>query len=150
MIGTLVSTPVVTLVGTLVGTRVGSLVLVPNTLDLGATEVDLREVLPHGVIRRAATLQHWVAEDARSTRAFLKRVAAIEPLSWPLQELSILELPRPRKGSRESVPASQTAILKCCEQITVARVPASESRRLLYSNPRSVPGHITAIDRYGG
>ena len=105
MIGTLVSTPVVTLVGTLVGTRVGSLVLVPNTLDLGATEVDLREVLPHGVIRRAATLQHWVAEDARSTRAFLKRVAAIEPLSWPLQELSILELPRPRKGSRESVPA---------------------------------------------
>lgn len=83
----------------------GTLVLVPNTLDLGAAEVDLREVLPHGVIRRAAALQHWAAEDARSTRAFLKRVHAIEPLAAPLQALSIQELPRPRKGSREVVPA---------------------------------------------
>jgi len=83
----------------------GTLLLVPNTLDLGAAEVDLRDVLPQAVIRRAATLQHWVAEDARSTRAFLKRVAAIEPLVAPLQALDIRELPRPRKGSRESVPA---------------------------------------------
>ena len=100
-------TQVETLEGTLVGTLVGTLMLVPNTLDLGTAEVDLREVLPHGVIRRAATLQHWVAEDARSTRAFLKRVGAIEPLVRPLQELSIVELPRPRKGSRESVPAQE-------------------------------------------
>ena len=85
----------------------GTLVLVPNTLDLGATEVDLRDVLPQAVIRRAATLQHWAAEDARSTRAFLKRVGAIEALARPLQEVSIVELPRPRKGSRESVPAQQ-------------------------------------------
>ena len=83
----------------------GTLVLMPNTLDLGAEEVDLREVLPHGVIRRAAALLHWAAEDARSTRAFLKRVAAIEPLAAPLQALDIRELPRPRKGSREAVPA---------------------------------------------
>lgn len=83
----------------------GTLVLMPNTLDLGAEEVDLREVLPHGVIRRAAGLLHWAAEDARSTRAFLKRVAAIEPLAAPLQALDIRELPRPRKGSREPVPA---------------------------------------------
>ena len=85
----------------------GQLVLVPNTLDLGAAEVDLREVLPLGVIRRAAALQHWAAEDARSTRAFLKRVDSIEPLALPLQALSIRELPRPRKGSRESVPAHE-------------------------------------------
>lgn len=91
--------------GGLLDTPAGTLVLVPNTLDLGAAEVDLREVLPHGVIRRAATLQHWVAEDARSTRAFLKRVGAIEALVRPLQELSIIELPRARKGSREAVPA---------------------------------------------
>ena len=83
----------------------GTLVLMPNTLALGAEEVDLREVLPHGVIRRAAALLHWAAEDARSTRAFLKRVAAIEPLAAPLQALDIRELPRPRKGSREAVPA---------------------------------------------
>ena len=85
----------------------GTLLLVPNTLDLGAAEVDLREVLPQAVIERAASLQHWVAEDARSTRAFLKRVAAIQPLAAPLQSLDIRELPRPRKGSREAVPTQE-------------------------------------------
>jgi 16S rRNA (cytidine1402-2'-O)-methyltransferase len=88
-------------------TTVGTLVLVPNTLDLGASEVDLQAVLPMDVIRRAAALQHWVAEDARSTRAFLKRVAAVQPLATPLQALDIRELPRPRKGSREAVPAQE-------------------------------------------
>ena len=85
----------------------GCLLLVPNTLDLGAAEVDLREVLPQAVIERAASLQHWVAEDARSTRAFLRRVGAIRPLAAPLQALDIRELPRPRKGSREAVPAQE-------------------------------------------
>jgi 16S rRNA (cytidine1402-2'-O)-methyltransferase len=84
----------------------GSLLLVPNTLDLGAAEVPLQEVLPLGVIRRAAALAHWVAEDARSARAFLKRANEVVPLSLPLQSIEIRELPRPRKGSREPVPAS--------------------------------------------
>lgn len=84
----------------------GTLLLVPNTLDLGAEEVDLRDVLPEGVIRRAAGLLHWAAEDARSARAFLKRVAALVPLAAPLQAMAISELPRPRKGSREPVPAA--------------------------------------------
>lgn len=84
----------------------GMLVLVPNALDLGADEVDLREVLPEGVIRRAAALRHWAVEDARSARAFLKRVGAIVPLASPLQAMAIAELPRPRKGSREAVPAA--------------------------------------------
>jgi len=85
----------------------GTLVLVPNALDLGATEVDLQAVLPLHVIRRAAALQHWVAEDARSTRAFLKRVAAVQALAVPLQALDIRELPRTRKGSREAIPAQE-------------------------------------------
>jgi 16S rRNA (cytidine1402-2'-O)-methyltransferase len=90
----------------------GALLLVPNTLDLGAEAVDLQEVLPLSVMRHAARLQHWVAEDARSARAFLKRVDAIVPLAQPLQALSIVELPRPRKGSREPVAAaSWTALL---------------------------------------
>jgi 16S rRNA (cytidine1402-2'-O)-methyltransferase len=84
----------------------GRLLLVPNALDLGAAEVDLREVLPAGVLRQAAALHHWAAEDARSARAFLKRVAAFEPLALPLQEIAIVELPRPRKGSGEAVPAA--------------------------------------------
>ncbi len=85
----------------------GTLVLVPSPLDLGAAEVDLREVLPEGVIRRAAALTHWVAEDARSARAFLKRVGAVVPLAVPMQAIAIAELPRPRKGSGESVTPSQ-------------------------------------------
>lgn len=90
---------------------VGRLLLVPCPLDLGADAVPLPEVLPEGVLRTAAALRHWVAEDARSARAFLKRVAALHPLAAPLQALQIVELPRPRKGSREAVPAAEWAAL---------------------------------------
>lgn len=83
----------------------GTLLLVPAPLDLGTEETSLQDVLPHGVIRRAAGLGHWVAEDARSARALLKRVHAVTPLALPLQAIQITELPRPRKGSREAVSA---------------------------------------------
>lgn len=80
--------------------RHGTLVLVPNTLDLGTGhEAALAQVLPQGVVERAAGLRHWVAENAKSTRAFLKRVHACAPLALPLQEIDIRELPRPRKGA---------------------------------------------------
>lgn len=79
----------------------GRLILVPNTLDFGvAGDADLQEVLPLGVIRTAARLTHWVAENAKTTRAFLKRVDAVVPLAQPLQALSIVDLPRPPKGAR--------------------------------------------------
>ena len=78
---------------------VGSLLLVPNTLDLGAVDApDITELLPAGVLRRAAALKHWIAEDAKTTRAFLKRVHAIVPLAQPLQATEIRELPAPQKG----------------------------------------------------
>jgi 16S rRNA (cytidine1402-2'-O)-methyltransferase len=76
----------------------GRLLLVPNTLDLGTQTVDLQQLLPLGVLQRAAALAHWVAEDARSTRAFLKRVHAVVPLALPLQAIDIRELPHVRKG----------------------------------------------------
>lgn len=83
---------------------VGRLYLVPNALDFGidgASEaVPLDDVLPLGVIRIAARLDHWVAENARSTRAFLKRVDHIVPLARPLQQIDIVELPRPAKGGK--------------------------------------------------
>ena len=86
----------------------GRLVLMPNTLDLGSGHaVDLRLVLPDGAIARAAGLRHWVVENARSARAFLKRVGALAPLAAPLQELDIRELPRPQKGA--DGPRSSTA-----------------------------------------
>ncbi len=83
------------------------LILVPNTLDLGAAEVALAEVLPDVVLQTAARLTHWVVEDARSARAFLKRIGALVPLHQPLQSLVMHELPRPRKGSREVIAAAQ-------------------------------------------
>ncbi len=89
----------------------GRLLLVPCTLDLGAEALPLPAVLPDGVLRQAAALQHWVVEDLRSARAFLKRVAVHHPLAAPLQALHLAELPRPRKGSREAVPAAQWAAL---------------------------------------
>lgn len=75
-----------------------TLFLMPNTLDLGCEPVPIEAVLPHGAIEQAARLRHWIAEDAKSARAFLKRVAALKPLAAPLQEIEIRELPRPAKG----------------------------------------------------
>ncbi len=85
----------------------GRLLLVPNTLDLGAPALPLEAVLPLGVIQRVATVLHWVVEDARSARSFLKRVDALAPLIQPLQTIDIRELPRPRKGSNEVIAAAQ-------------------------------------------
>jgi 16S rRNA (cytidine1402-2'-O)-methyltransferase len=76
----------------------GRLCVVPNTLDFGTTPAPLSDALPAGVIARAATLRHWRVENARSARAFLKRVDALAPLAVPLQALDIVELPRPPKG----------------------------------------------------
>lgn len=90
--------------------RPGTLILVPNTLDLGEAEpTDIRDVLPDGVLHEAARLVHWVVEDARSARAFLKRVHAVHPLARPLQEIDIRELPRPAKGAAAPRPAQSRA-----------------------------------------
>jgi len=83
----------------------GRLLLMPNTLDLGAAEVPLTDVLANGVIVAASRLLHWVVEDARSARAFLNRVNRIAPLAQPLQQTLISELPRPPKGSPRPAPA---------------------------------------------
>jgi 16S rRNA (cytidine1402-2'-O)-methyltransferase len=80
----------------------GTLVLVPNALDFGtASAIDLNAALPLAVIQTASHLTHWVVEDAKTARAFLKRVAASAALQRPLQALDIRELPRPAKGRAE-------------------------------------------------
>jgi len=92
----------------------GALILVPNTLDFGiaaAEPPDVQDVLPVSVIRTAARLTHWVAENAKTTRAFLKRIDAVMPLAQPLQTLSIVELPRQQKGTRSAPMADLTALL---------------------------------------
>ncbi len=73
----------------------GRLYLVPAPLDFGcATEVPLTDVLPEATLRTAAGVRHWVCENAKSLRAYLKRIQAFHPLACPLQEMQIVELPR--------------------------------------------------------
>lgn len=82
----------------------GSLYLVPTPLDFGCAELaPLQQALPLGTIERAARLQHWVAENAKSTRQFLGRVNAIAPLCCPLQDMVIATLPRAshKKGDHQ-------------------------------------------------
>jgi 16S rRNA (cytidine1402-2'-O)-methyltransferase len=94
----------------------GRLWLMPATLDLGtlaadAPPPDLRQVLPLAALEVAARLGHWVAENAKSARALLKRVDAVVPLAAPLQSLSIVELPRPPKGRPAGAPPDLSALL---------------------------------------
>ena len=73
----------------------GKLFLVPTPLDFGCDSVGaLTEVLPQATIVRAAALQHWVCENAKSARAFLKRVGEVCPLGITIQEQQLQELPR--------------------------------------------------------
>ena len=73
----------------------GKLYLVPAPLDFGCDILTpLTDVLPLATLQTASKLQHWVCENAKSTRAYLKRVDAICPLSQPLQAQLIQELPR--------------------------------------------------------
>lgn len=73
----------------------GRLYLVPTPLDHGCAEQGpLHAVLPQASIEVAARLHHWVCENAKSARAFLKRVDALVPLAQPLQSLGMTELPR--------------------------------------------------------
>lgn len=76
------------------GRGAGRLYLVPTPLDHGCEAVvPLPDVLPLGTLRVAAALAHWISENARSTRAFLKRVDAVVPLGQPIQAQHIIELP---------------------------------------------------------
>ncbi len=71
------------------------LFLVPTPLDFGCdSQTPLDDALPMGTLRQAASLTLWVCENAKSLRAFLKRVDAVVPLAQPLQSLVITELPR--------------------------------------------------------
>lgn len=73
----------------------GRLFLVPAPLDFGcATQVPLADVLPAGTIVQAARLTHWICENAKSARAFLKRVDEVQPLAATLQQQALQELPR--------------------------------------------------------
>src|SRR5713101_6419523 len=72
----------------------GTLYLIPNTL--GQNEADpgalLASTIPADVLTITARLDYFIAENAKTTRAFLKLVALSHPLVKPLQEIQIAEL----------------------------------------------------------
>lgn len=83
----------------------GRLLLVPTPLDFACqAQAPIEHVLPEATLIAAAGLRHWVCENAKSTRAFLKRVGETHPLVAPLAEQEITELPRHvhKKGDHQS------------------------------------------------
>ena len=72
----------------------GILYLIPNTLGPtdGIASCPLDHLIPTEVQAITARLDYFVAENAKTTRAFLKTVALVRPLARPLQEIRIAEL----------------------------------------------------------
>jgi 16S rRNA (cytidine1402-2'-O)-methyltransferase len=73
----------------------GRLYLVPAPLDFGCdVQAPLQDVLPLGTLQTAAQITHWICENAKSARAYLKRIDTVSPLAAPVQAQHIQELPR--------------------------------------------------------
>jgi 16S rRNA (cytidine1402-2'-O)-methyltransferase len=82
----------------------GTLYLIPAPLDFGCdTLTPLADVMPERTLRVAASLNHWICESAKTTRAYLKRIGEIYPLALPLQSIAMQELPREvhKKGDHQ-------------------------------------------------
>ncbi len=72
------------------------LYLVPTPLDFGMTmeAAPADTWLPRETMLVASGLTHWITENAKSTRAFLKRVESAVGIAAPVQGHHITELPR--------------------------------------------------------
>ncbi len=66
----------------------GTLYLIPNALGPGA----LDSVIPAPVREQTARLDYFIAENAKTARAFLKLVGETHPLSKVMQDIEIREL----------------------------------------------------------
>lgn len=91
----------------------GVLYLVPTPLDFGCltdgeAPAPIAQCLPGNTLAIAAQLTHWISENAKSTRAFLKRVEALNGLSLPLQAQHIAELPRHAHKKGDHAPANSS------------------------------------------
>jgi 16S rRNA (cytidine1402-2'-O)-methyltransferase len=94
--------------------QLGQLFLVPTPLDFGCdTQAPIRDSLPDATLQTALRLEHWVTENAKSTRAFIKRVIeatnsgeSTEPV-LSIQARQLVELPRQvhKKGDARAVQA---------------------------------------------
>jgi 16S rRNA (cytidine1402-2'-O)-methyltransferase len=72
-----------------------NLILVPAPLDFGCdSQAPITDVLPQATLQAASQITHWIAENAKSCRAVIKRLGEVLPLAAPLQQHTITELPR--------------------------------------------------------
>lgn len=89
----------------------GTLFLIPTPLDFGcilpdAAPAPIDRWLPADTLTTASRLTHWITENAKSTRAFLKRVDTLHSLAAPLQAQHIVELPRQTHKKGDHTPAT--------------------------------------------
>jgi 16S rRNA (cytidine1402-2'-O)-methyltransferase len=88
----------------------GSLYLVPTPLDFGMAlpeTAPASQWLPTETLAVAAGITHWITENAKSTRAFLKRVESTHGLAAPLQSQHIAELPRAAHKKGDHTPQAE-------------------------------------------
>lgn len=95
------------------------LILVPAPLDFECdVQAPITDVLPLATIQTASRITHWIAENAKSCRAVIKRIGEVQPLALPLQQHIITELPREvhkkgdHGGSFDAKPLLKTALEK--------------------------------------
>jgi 16S rRNA (cytidine1402-2'-O)-methyltransferase len=104
----------------------GTLYLIPNTL--GPVDVEqsdpLSMLIPRQVQSIASGIDYFIAENAKSTRAFLKTLGLKQPLAKPLQEIRIEELNVNTLAAK--LPALLAPLLAGCDAglISEAGVPA--------------------------
>lgn len=86
----------------------GTLYLIPNTLGQAAdSQADsLSSVIPVEVQAITARLDYFIAENAKTTRAFLKLIDSKHRLTLPLQQIQIAEL------NVNTAPSALPALLK--------------------------------------
>lgn len=70
----------------------GTLYLIPNTLGKRDEADPLADVIPTGVQQIATRLDYLIAENAKTARAYLKKLSEFAPLARPIQEIEIREL----------------------------------------------------------
>jgi 16S rRNA (cytidine1402-2'-O)-methyltransferase len=103
----------------------GTLYLIPNTLGLPDSVPNLlASVIPTDVQAITARLDYFIAENAKTTRAFLKLIASSNSLAKPLQEIRIAELNVNTDAA--ALPALLEPVVKGCDAglISEAGVPA--------------------------
>lgn len=70
----------------------GTLYLIPNTLGKRDEFDPVMDVIPVGVQQIAARLDYFAAENAKTARAFLKKLGETAPLAHAIQQIEIREL----------------------------------------------------------